>query len=318
MADQKYNIVYPDGSKDQKTAASIAKIQKELGGKLKVLGSAEDVNGPVTAEDAESAATPPYQSSVLGALGRGALQGGTAGFADELTGLVGGDKSEQDSRDRNLVTESQHPLAYGAGKAIGSLVPMSLAGLATGGLGAAAIPLAMGATGAAESLGEGQGRSPSEAAVDAAKMFTLDTALGGLGAGAGKALAFIPGAAKLGAMAAKGIAPGIAGPAIDAAIEALTRAGKDVTPAVSERLIQLLPSTQMALEREAAQKAAEVAAQATAKAARRDTAKYIAGNVAGAAVDEATDKSGDLAIPAAAKQAALVEALRRLREEGAR
>lgn len=177
-----------------------------------------------------------------GAAYRGALQGATFNFADEIGGVMGMDK--QGIRDRNAQAERLYPDQYSTGKLAGGVA----SGLATAPIGggyiggAKSIPGIMarsGAVGGAEGAlwgageGEGMGKIPSAVRSGAFGAF--------LGAAA-------PPAVGLGVKAAQGIGDAVMG-GIDAAInrgsqgraqraiaEALSRSGRtgpDVASAIT-------------------------------------------------------------------------------------
>jgi len=96
------------------------------------------------------------------AVGRGAMQGASFGFADEIGGLVGGQETQDAMRLDDFIAQQQYPKDYGAGKFAGmaatSVLPAgwvgrgaSLAGMAGRGLLAGAVE------GGAQGFGEAQG-----------------------------------------------------------------------------------------------------------------------------------------------------------------
>lgn len=92
-----------------------------------------DVMGAPDAAPAPAPLDPSPKSEVglLEAIGRGGGQGVTAGFGDELAGMLPGvDTDEQ--RKANEAAQKAHPIAYGISNAAGSLVPA--AGAAAAGL----------------------------------------------------------------------------------------------------------------------------------------------------------------------------------------
>jgi len=133
------------------------------------------------------------------ALLRGAAQGATLGFGDELEAgwkhLVGGadyTKTRDQLRADEANARSQHPIAYGAAEAVGGAVPFLAGAALTGG---AASPLLAGRTALGVAAGQGalQGAGYSEG--KNARSLARDTALGagvgvaGYGLGQGLAAA---------------------------------------------------------------------------------------------------------------------------------
>lgn len=130
------------------------------------------------------------------ALGRGALQGATLGFGDELAGVWHGltgslypgapsfgsqyTQGRDAERQANAAAEAKHPWLYGTGQVGGGLAPV----LATGGM--SALPVAM-AEGAISGVGSSDASSPEQLLRDAGSGLLVGTALGGVGAGLGKA-----------------------------------------------------------------------------------------------------------------------------------
>jgi len=119
----------------------------------------------------------PPEPSTLSALGRGALQGASFGFADEIAGLIGKLQGKDYATERDAVREANaaaqraHPLAYGGGE-IGaglatavvpglgvakgaSALKVGLQGAGLGALSAAGSSEATDASGIARDVGEG-------------------------------------------------------------------------------------------------------------------------------------------------------------------
>jgi hypothetical protein len=182
-------------------------------------------------------AAPPTQAELgqgpgmLESLGRGALQGGTLGFSDEIAGGIeaamdkirGGHedigklyvKHRDESRANNAAAEQANPIAYGGGKLAGTLAPALL----TGGASVPEQLLAGGALGAASGLGEA-----NELDKDALAKAALGAAGGVAGAGIGGALAKGAGAlATPVAEAAEGLGAKLANPALQQAVDSVSK-----------------------------------------------------------------------------------------------
>jgi hypothetical protein len=182
-------------------------------------------------------ATPPTQAELghgpgmLESLGRGALQGGTLGFSDEIAGGIeaamdkirGGHedigklyvKHRDESRANNAAAEQANPIAYGGGKLAGTLAPALL----TGGASVPEQLLAGGALGAASGLGEA-----NELDKDALAKAALGAAGGVAGAGIGGALAKGAGAlATPAAEAVESIGAKAANPVLQQAVKDLSK-----------------------------------------------------------------------------------------------
>lgn len=144
----------------------------------------------------------PTGPSELESLGRGALQGGTLGFSDEIAGgieaaldkLRGAHeeigklyaKHRDESRANNQAAEEANPLLYGAGKVGGGLIPA----IATAGESLPAQLAAGAGVGATQALGEAP--ELNKQALEEAGKGALGGAAGaGLGAGLAKGVGAI-------------------------------------------------------------------------------------------------------------------------------
>lgn len=148
--------------------------------------------------DAETGASPKPKPSWAEALGRGALQGATLGFGDELAGLVESivtDKTYEQARDesraKNKAAQEAHPWLYGGGELAGGAATALIPGVgAAGGLGKAI------ATGAAAGLGSSEADLTKGEVGQAVADTAIGGALGGLAHGAGKAIGGLVGGAE--------------------------------------------------------------------------------------------------------------------------
>jgi hypothetical protein len=140
---------------------------------------------PTPEELSDKAASPEDSVGVLEAYGRGALQAGTAGFADEITGgvehLLTGkpyDQARDESRANNQAAQEQHPVAYGAGNLTGGVATAFVPGM---GAATAGGRIAMGA-----GLGAVNGLGSSDADLTKGDVggAAVDAATGGLMGGA--------------------------------------------------------------------------------------------------------------------------------------
>jgi hypothetical protein len=148
---------------------------------------------------------PKKEVSKLESLGRGAAQGATLGFADELGGAVFGakealtsDKTFSDAykerrdyaREQNKSAQEANPWSYGGGELAGGLLAPGVAGAGAATLGGAILK------GAAVNLGQGAvsrvGRSEKEdympEAIPSAGEAAVDIGLGAVGGAAGNIL----------------------------------------------------------------------------------------------------------------------------------
>lgn len=138
------------------------------------------------------------------ALGRGALQGLSFGFSDEIAGAIGSlfsDKSYEQVRDEsrasNAAAESQHKALYTTGEIGGGLATSFIPGLnvAKGASIAGAAAKAAG-LGAAAGLGSSEAKDFRGLAMDTAKSALIGGVVGGAAQGLGKAVQAAPEAAK--------------------------------------------------------------------------------------------------------------------------
>jgi len=135
-------------------------------------------------------AKPANEVGTLEAVGRGALQGATLGFADEATGVIGGlsnalqgksfvqgYRAERDeARANNQAAIDQHPLAYGAGDLAGGVATSFVPGLS---LAKGASLAANVAKGAAVGAAQGFGSSDADLTKGDVGGAVRDTAIGG-------------------------------------------------------------------------------------------------------------------------------------------
>lgn len=184
--------------------------------------------------------------SALEAAGRGALQGGTLGFSDEVTGggealfdkVLGNDKGKSlqdlytqhtaEARAANAAAESAHPYAYGAGNLAGGLA----SGALTGGLGA---ETALGRVGVAAGMGaaSGIGFGNASTITDGAEEALKGALVGGVVGGAveGVSRAFNP-------ATLEGFANTRAAAALGADKSTVHRLGSDVTDAIGQNALE--------------------------------------------------------------------------------
>lgn len=129
---------------------------------------------------------------------RGAAQGATLGFGDEITGaaetagktLFGNEKlrdfpanyaqHRDEARNANAVARTSNPFTYGAGEVAGSIPAVAIA--SRGG-----VP-GLAAMGAAQGAGASEANNVTDIAGDSAKSAALSALLAGVGAGVGKSI----------------------------------------------------------------------------------------------------------------------------------
>jgi len=158
----------------------------------------------LAAKTGQPPAAPAAQPSTVEALGRGALQGVSAGFSDEITGALESlfsNKSYTQARDEaraaNAAAKEAHPYAYGGGEIAGGVGTSFVPGLgAAKGASVLSHALAAGRAGALYGLGASnadltkhdfQGAA-KDAITSALEGAAIGGAIGGIGKGVGKLL----------------------------------------------------------------------------------------------------------------------------------
>ena len=156
----------------------------------------------LAAKTGQPPAAPAAQPSTVEALGRGALQGVSAGFSDEITGALESlfsNKSYTQARDEaraaNAAAKEAHPYAYGGGEIAGGVGTSFVPGLgAAKGASVLSHALAAGRAGALYGLGASnadltkhdfQGAA-KDAITSALEGAAIGGAIGGIGKGVGK------------------------------------------------------------------------------------------------------------------------------------
>lgn len=184
-------------SPDQIKAGSYLDEQPS-GGPVAEMLSPDQIKGGQYLDDAATGASPPAKPSWAESLGRGALQGATLGFSDELAGVIESvvtdktyEQARDESRSKNKAAQEAHPWLYGGGELAGGAATALVPGLgAAGGLGKAV------ATGAAAGLGS----SDADLTKGEFGKAAVDTAVGGAAGlaahGAGKAIGGLVGGAE--------------------------------------------------------------------------------------------------------------------------
>jgi hypothetical protein len=149
--------------------------------------------GFVPYADSQSGASSAPRPSWAEALGRGALQGATLGFSDELAGVIESvvtDKSYEQARDesraKNKAAQEAHPWLYGGGELAGGAATALVPGAGVATLGKAALAGAAAGLGGSEAdLTKGEF---GQAAFDTALGGTVGAVAHGAGKLAGKVL----------------------------------------------------------------------------------------------------------------------------------
>lgn len=197
---------------------------------LAQLNDEKPISDPALLAELEGAAAPPKVGAPEAVL-RGAAQGATFGFGDELEAgwkhLVGGadyTKTRNQLRGDEANARSQHPVAYTGGEIGGSLLPSAVAAMATGGtslapsMAKAALPLAAG-----QGALQGAGYSNADTAGGLARDSALGAGVGVAGYGLGQTL---------GAVGRK-VAGSARGLAVRAEAKAADKAAKEVAEQIA-------------------------------------------------------------------------------------